>query len=207
MRGWLIGIPLTVMQLHVHDPLPVVHVADVINNVALGSAIYDADRLLEGDERRWITHASAAVSCAYYASDDATRLLVPCVLTLHLWYAAMKPYIGPIKPFVVAFFWTVAVCAVPLLRAGVSPESLTTPAAFFLCIAATSHLADMADVLEDEAAGIRTPAVIMGRNEAWHYALALGFAACVLYGVDHTSATAEMLFLGSYFASWPRGES
>ena len=189
MRGGaIIGLPLTLLQLGVHHSHPgVVDPLLVANNFVVSNAIYTADRL-DADASwsdRASTRVSALASSAFYASCPATTSLVPAVLGLHFFYTSLKPLLAPLKPFVVALFWTLAVYDVPLLR---HPEVASSwdpsfDAAFFLSIAALSHVADIVDVEEDRTNRVYTPAVIMGDDGA-PYALALGLASALLHSTS-----------------------
>ena len=185
MGGTLVGIPLGLLQLSLHaNTAGQVDLAMLGVNFALGSAIYDADRL-EGPwwaPERLPTRLSALVAAAYYATDEQTLVLAPTVIALHLGYQQCKPRLAVAKPFVVAALWTVAVYAVPLMRAHVGFDGdAALPASLFLSLAALSQAADVRDVDEDRATGVRTPAVRMDVPEAGHYALVLALAAAWLH--------------------------
>lgn len=190
MRGGaIIGLPLTLLQLGVHHSHPgVVDPLLVANNFVVSNAIYTADRL-DADASwtdRASTRVSALVSSAFYASCPATTALAPAVLGLHFFYTPLKPLLAPLKPFVVALFWTLAVYDVPLLRHPdvASSSDLSFAASFFLSIAALSHVADIVDVEEDRANGVYTPAVIMEDDGAQQYAFALGLASALLHSTS-----------------------
>lgn len=187
--GWIIGVPLTILQWGIHSHTgAVVDAPTVVNNFVICNAVYDADRLTEPSPARLRTRVSAIASAAYYATSPETEILVPVVIGLHTGYTSCKPYIAPIKPFFVAFFWTIAVYYVPMLR---SPEpvayELWSPASLFLSIAALSHAVDIVDTTEDLNAGVLTPAVRMGKDEALQFALACGFASAWLHSKSVTS--------------------
>ena len=170
----------------------------VANNFLLGSAIYDADRLDENslDDSLWVSRVSALASMLVYASDSSTLWLAPIVLALHLGYAKIKPSIGPIKPFFVACFWTIAVYYAPLWWSMADPD-VFTPAAFFLHIAALSHAADIEDVRDDAQNGIVTPAVTMGAA-ADAYTIALALGACFMHSLSPIcNTTYDALFLST----------
>lgn len=191
-----LGVPLTILQIaalpsHQIDPIL------VANNFFLGSAIYDADRLDQNSTLREIyaCRVSTVLSMVVYASHPITRPLAPVVLALHLAYADVKPYIGPIKPFFVAAFWTIAVYFAPLWWSPDNGDTFT-PAAIFLHISALSHLADVKDIFEDSRDGIETPAVMMERPSADAYLIALGLAACYMHAMSPISNVAyDILFL------------
>lgn len=178
-QGSLVGIPITLLQMGFHPdattPL------SVLNNFALGSAIYGADRIDAPplDAKRFPTRVSAAYSVSYYASDAATVFLAPLVLYLHLFYAQTKPAIGPVKPFVVALLWTVCIYVEPALRGGDWDPTLA--ASFFLSIASISHAADIGDVEEDRRDGILTPAATMPLEGAKRYAYLLCLCSALLH--------------------------
>ncbi len=184
--GALIGIPLTLLQVgvqvgvhhHLVDP------AAALNNVAVACAVYDADRI----DAPWNARArlpsrlAAIASAAYYASDPATAWVAPAVVALHAGYTPCKPLLAPAKPFVVGAFWTLAVYYAPLLRAHLPVlDDVLVPASVFLSLSGLSHALDLADVEEDVAAGVRTPAVLLGEEAAAMYALALVLASSLLH--------------------------
>ena len=151
----------------------------VANNFAVCSAIYDADRI-EGpmwSRERAVTRAAAVASTAFYATDLHTVPLALLVPPLHLSYKDLKSAIAPVKPFFVAFLWTVAVYFVPIWR---SQAGHVDPClrALFLSIASISAV-DGVDLEEDAAAGVRTPAVLMG-DEGGAFAIGLGIASALL---------------------------
>lgn len=168
----------------------------VANNFLLGSSIYDADRL-DGnstDGSPSVSRGSTLASMLVYASDSSTLWLAPIVLALHLGYAKSKPSIGPIKPFFVACFWTIAVYYAPLWWS-MTELDVFTPAALFLHIAALSHAADIEDVRDDAQNGIVTPAVTMGTT-ADAYTVALSLGACFMHALSPICSTAyDVLFL------------
>ena len=185
--GSIIGLPLTLLQFGVHkdtgahiDPLT------IANNFLVCNAIYDADRI-DGDffdPRRTPTRFSAVGSMFYYASSPSTQLITPLVAFLHLFYTSVKPSIAPIKPFFVAFFWTLSIYYVPLLRSDIHTVDPCFSASFFLSIAALSHTADVVDREEDKDNNVDTIAVLMTQNESEHYAIALGLASVLLHVVS-----------------------
>lgn len=188
--GGIIGIPLTLLQWGVHQHTgAVVDPLTIANNFVVCHAVYDADRfdpVTSPEWMRWTTRVAAVASTAFYASDPHTLVLAPLVPPLHLYYARTKPAIAPIKPFAVAALWTTAVYAVPLLRGTDAHGDAAAASALWLSLAALSHAADVMDMVEDEADGLRTPAVQMTDAEARRYAVALAFAAAV---VDVSAST------------------
>ena len=206
-----LGIPLTLLQVGVH-PMHTVSPLLAANNFLLGSAIYDADRLDSNStvDSRWVSRGSTLASMLVYASDSSTLWLAPIVLALHLGYANFKPSIGPIKPFFVACFWTIAVYYAPLWWS-TADQDVFTPAAFFLHIAALSHAADIEDVRDDAEDGIITPAVTMGTT-ADAYTIATSLGACFMHALSPVCSRAyDALFLSivgfSILARIQRGSS
>lgn len=137
--GTYIGIPLTLIQLGIHQ-----HTGGVVDpwlvatNFAVCNAIYDADRI---DAPFWSaeragTRLSALAAASYYASDPHTQAFAPLALALHFGYTRAKPGLAPAKPFVVAACWTAVVYVLPLLKAppgmGEVHVEPCTPAALFL---------------------------------------------------------------------------
>ena len=179
--GLVIGIPLSILQLGVHH-----HISPelVTQNFLLCSAVYDADRFTPDTPRlaRLVSRSSAIAATSLYALDPHLRPIAPLIPALHLWYAPLKPYIAPVKPFFVSFLWCVLVCYVPPHDTDVSATALS----LFLNIAALSHAADVLDLEEDREAGVITPAVSMGTETAIQYAFALQLASTL---VDTTAST------------------
>ena len=178
--GWTIGIPLTLLQFGVHHHVP----PDVVlNNFLLCNAVYDADRFDDTTSlpQRVVSTTSAAAVTASYVTDDRLRVLSPIVPILHFGYASLKPYIAPVKPFVVAGLWTTLVCYVPPH----DDNLVMTSAALFLNVASLSHAIDIVDADDDRAQKIITPAVSMGRDESVQYAIALMLGSVALDGLHH----------------------
>ena len=184
--GTIIGLPLTLLQWGVHQHTGAqVDVGTIANNFLVANAVYDADRINAPllSSERFGTRASLLLSSMYYASDVHTAWLPGVVTALHFGYSAIKPYVAPVKPFFVAFFWTVAIYYVPAWRSSSLDVhvDLLTPASLFLSIASLSHAADVVDADDDLADGVLTPAVRMRGDEAVGYAMALGFASAFLH--------------------------
>lgn len=182
--GAAIGIPLTLLQWHVHSKTGVaIDIPTVANNFAVAIAIYDADRSVEpwDAHERIPSRVCALASSVYYASEPHTVWLVPIILSLHVGYTSVKPLIASWKPAFVAAFWTIAVYFVPLWRCAHDVGDVLVPASFFLSIASLSHTMDVVDVEDDRRDGVRTPAVRMGATEASAFALALGYASFLLH--------------------------
>lgn len=180
--GTVVGVPLTLLQLAVHartgahvDPLL------VVNNFAMCSAVYGADRLDCGpwDARRLPSRLSAIASTAFLASDPHTSSLALVVPPLHTSYADLKTVVAPVKPFFVSLLWTVAIYFLPVWRSGQGHLDPVQCGAFFLSLASLSHAADVVDREEDAVAGLSTPAVAMD-DAAGAYAYGLAFAAAFL---------------------------
>lgn len=189
MRGGaIIGVPLTLLQLAIHQHTPAtIDGWAIANNFALCNAIYDADRIEGGffAAGRGPTRLAALASSAYYLSSPDTAPLSLGVAALHLGYTKAKPLLAPAKPLVVGSFWSLGIYYAPLLRAtGGLGDDLLLPASLCLSVAALSHAADVVDAAEDEAAGVVTPAVALGEGEARAYALALALAAAYLHALS-----------------------
>lgn len=186
--GSVIGIPLTLLQLGVHHThLGLVDPWLIANNFVVANAIYDADRINASffAPERSVTRLSMIASASFYASEPSTFSLVPVVLGLHLFYTSIKATIAPVKPFFVAFFWTLAIYYVPLLRGNVPIfYDNTFAASFFLSIAALSHVADVVDIDEDVANGILTTAVLLGEKNSKVYAISLGLVSAFLHSAS-----------------------
>ena len=80
-----------------------------------------------------------------------------------------------------------------LSKAPQDDHNVVVAATFFLLIATFSHIADVGDIQDDAADGIRTPAVIMGRDEARAYAVALGMATVYCDSLISTSSHSLLL--------------
>ena len=180
--GTIIGVPLTLLQLTVHsqtgahvDPLL------ILNNFALCSAIYDADRLDCGpwDAKRIPSRVSAVASTAFLASDPHTSSLALIVPPLHTSYADLKSIIAPVKPFFVSLLWTVAIYFLPVWRSGQGDIDPIQCGAFFLSLSALSHAADVVDYEDDLRHNISTPAVVM-QDTSGSFSYGLAFAAAFL---------------------------
>lgn len=209
------GIPLTFLQLAIHHHHPGVtpDLSLIANNFVVAHAIYDADRIPR-DEGFWSTsrlstHLSALASIAFFAHDPALSPLAPAVGALHF-YDHLKPLIAPAKPFVVAFFWTVACYYLPLWNAHVTQAiDVFEPASFFLFIVTLSHVFDIKDIEEDDQRDIDTPAVRMGVDESLRYAIALSLAT--IYCNTQSNLSCDVLDIGAicvaiaFFldAKWP----
>ena len=189
--GWVIGLPITILQYGIHSHTgAVVDPFTVVNNFAVCNAVYDADRITGPAfaSERLPTRLSALVSSCYYASDVNTQPLVPFMIALHTSYKDLKPIIGPVKPFLVSLFWTLQVYYVPLLRSsGDLHTDVFSAASLFLSVAALSHAVDILDTEEDAADGVLTPAVVMGKEQAKSYAFAMLFASAWLHTKGITS--------------------
>ena len=153
-----------------------------------------------GRARAFPTRVCAALSAAYLLQTPATAPLVPVLAVLHLWYRDLARMGGAREvPFLVSLLWTLWIYYLPLWHAGVEATASTpaTPATMFLALAALSHAADLGDVAEDAAQGIRTPAVLMGDAEARRYVVALALGAIVLHAQTPIAfPPLDMLLLG-----------
>ena len=161
--GSLVSIPLTTLQ-YVSTQIPV-SVEQCVLNLAISHAVYDADRSKD-DTNPGIelsTKAATYGSSLYLAQHTNTIPLIPLLLILHLYYAEMKPFIAPMKPFVIAIVWTVATFYLPTALYGdLTSVDIYSPLFIWSQITALSHLADGPDRFEDEAANLITPAVALG---------------------------------------------
>ena len=108
-----------------------------------------AQRVRCGHPERRVSQISALGVAAWYAQDRQMAPLVPVVLGLHLGYTPAKPLLAPVKPFFVAWWWTVCVYALPALHAHVENQASVLPvASFYLSLAALSHAVDVLDMEE-----------------------------------------------------------
>ena len=189
MKGGLsIGIPLTLLQYGVHHNTGVsIDWPIIANNFLVSYAVYDGDRIGGSpfsNERRSTSTATIASSLFYSEYSIPLSLLT---LSLGLFYSDIKPKIAPIKPFFVAFVWTLAIYYFPLLFS--EPDSkymheLLTPAALFLSISSLSHGADICDIVEDTEEEVYTPAVLMGKEEGYYYLIATVLASSLLHEIS-----------------------
>ena len=186
MKGGLsIGIPLTVLQYGVHHSTGVsIEWPVIANNFLVSYAVYDGDRIEGGpfsNERRMTTAATVASSLFYSEYSIPLSLIT---LTLGLFYSDIKPIIAPIKPFFVGAAWTLAIYYFPILFSDpntIYMNELITPAALFLSISSLSHGADIYDIMEDTDKNICTPAVLMGKEEAYCYLITVVLASSLLH--------------------------
>lgn len=191
LKGASVGIPLTLLQsvstnLH-YGQIPHPHFTplQIASNFVIGSAVYNSDRIDENTStfEKFMIDASVVASLAYLSSDSWTIPLVPCLYFLQKNYSSTKTAIGPIKPFFVAFFWTLATYYLPLLRLhdldGL--KDAITPISIFLSMSAFSHAADIQDIQEDMQENIITPAVRMGEVESCNYAIACILASIIVH--------------------------
>lgn len=194
------GVPLTLLQLGVHQHTGVpIDAATIANNFLVAQAIYGPDR---APEPTTSMRLSALVSTGYYLSEPNTLALACLVPVLHTSYKRMKPYVAPVKPFVVSALWTAAIYGVPVLRdldhAQLEP---LLPSALFLSMVAFSHTLDVVDIEEDERMGIQTPAAMMGEKEAKAYAIACCLAASLLHTASpFPNVLYDAISLGALFA-------
>lgn len=187
----LVGVPLTLLQIvfnaHNHIGLDAGIIA---NNFAMSHAIYDADRIGGDfyDRPRWTTSAAAIGSAVYFASDVHTIGLAPCVLILSAQYAQIKTHVASWKPAFVGAVWAVAIGLLPAMHASrLSDVDPHTVATVFASLTALSHLKDIDDIDEDVDAGVFTPAVRMGEEEALAYAVAAILAASYVHSVSSSA--------------------
>ena len=115
--GIAVGIPLTILQLintHLHTGNFQTTSGLIVSNFLLSHAIYDADRCKElvpsTEQNIYKTSTSIATTAsAIQLYNNDLYYLIPFLILLHTSYSDLKSVIGPIKPFFVAFIWTIAV--------------------------------------------------------------------------------------------------
>jgi hypothetical protein len=161
-------------------------------DIALANAVYTKDRADSSSSlfTNMTTSGSMIGAMTYLATDVWTLPLVPIVPFLHYEYINFKKYISNVKPFVVAFFWTLTSTAQPfLIRHDIHaicdwPLTLS----FFLSFTAISNAADMKDISEDMNKGIITPAVILGEDKSKSLTFLLLFMSILVHNsLDYTT--------------------
>lgn len=204
LKGLSIGIPLSLLQslsmnLHyganIHPSFTPVQIA---SNFLISSAIYDSDRMDENTTRfeTRLVEANVVASLVYLSQDTWTLPMVPLLYFLKNDYSDIKPTIGPVKPFFVAFFWTVAVYYLPLLHFHdlQAFKDIITPMSLFLSLSAFSHAADINDIEEDFESRVITPAVRMGEIEAVNYAIGCVLASIVVHNLHINYAKLDAFY-------------
>ena len=185
----VVGVPLTLLQLgaqHAHTGVwPSLDLGLAAANCAMACAVYDADRLPAN--HTWAqalpSRAALLASTAYLASDAFTAPLALPLGALHWHYADLKPHVASYKPLFVAACWVVACFYLPLLR----EHDLSAfwdgapPAGMLMHMTGMSNAMDIPDVAEDAAAGVRTPAVRLGAQNAAYATTALVALGAVLH--------------------------
>lgn len=161
-------MPLTLLQLvTVHDigwSATAPQVAQLVGlNALLAHAVYDEDRMREA--KWWSTRAAAVAASAWLCAVDEPACAA-AVVALHAAYGPSKPWLASVKPAVVGACWGVAVGPMALAVLGGGATETVPGVADAVLIAALSNVADLADVAEDVAAGVQTPAVRLGRMRA-----------------------------------------
>ena len=202
LPGGSLGIPLTLLQLtatRLHTgSVPIIEPTLVAANFLLGSAIYGADRIDTNTTNldKILVKSSTVGSLAYFSTDPWTLPIVPLIYILHEYYADLKKIIGPIKPFFVSVFWTIAIFYLPIAKSH-NPDDfndILTPATFFLSMSGFSHIADITDIEEDRNNEVYTPAVLMGKDEAIHFGLACILASVVIHELHPNHSVVDFVY-------------
>ena len=204
--GIAIGVPLTFLQsvfVGLHTGAPAFPSSmSVASNFALGHSIYDADRLRDVEKERqfiypYTTKMSLVVPTIYYCQDIRTSPLVIMLFALHFGYADLKPYISPIKPLFVSFFWVIAVYYAPLIISSHSFESiydLATPSVGYFTLAAWSNIADVSDIEEDGRNDIRTFAVLNGERKALNFSISAVILSVIFHLLCENYSEIDVIF-------------
>ena len=181
------AVPLAIMQcasqtLHTNVPSCITPHEFAID-VALSYSIYAKDRFHHNSTQtaRALSTLSTFAATAAYASDAFTLPLAPIVPWLHYEYATQKARLAPVKPFFVAALWTMATYYQPfLIRHDVGALfDPIPPVMLFFLFSSISHTADIPDIDADLQDGVRTPAAILGEDNA--KALTIGLLAASVY--------------------------
>ena len=194
--GTFVSIPLTLLQAYsTHLPITV---EQTLLNVAISHAIYDGDRLSDQPQAQtnipYITTKAATVGSMYYLVQNEQLFYAFLVFLLNSYYKDFKTNIGPIKPFFVAFIWTLAIYFMPLALNDV--DTIANPAQplfIFSQIVGLSNKADIKDVAEDEANNIITPSVTL-KEESQLYSLCWIFASIYTHTMCNPYRSYEILY-------------
>ena len=127
--GVLVSIPLTLLQsnvFHIETGQFLTNTIPLITlNSLLSHAVYDKDRLIDNKDDSFYDVYTASTNMALLTSsailwnyDDVGKLLILPLILLNQFYAKIKPIISTAKPFVVSFFWTMAICSLPFFVEG-----------------------------------------------------------------------------------------
>lgn len=178
-----IGLPLTFLQLFAFRSTGVpIDFPILVHNFVVSEAVYGADRIdgpLLSPERR-LSQLCAFGVAGWYLTDPQTRFLAPVILGLHLGYKPAKPFLAPVKPLFVAWWWTVCVYYLPALHLHMENNAAPiSSAAFYLSIVSLSTAVDVIDCIEDRREGVITPAASLG-PEAKGFAVACALSAWIL---------------------------
>ena len=192
--GAFVGIPLTLFQTAtLHGTLGHLpgwtDIAGLLTlNACMGHAVYDRDRARDATPditSTSVDSTSAATvlgTLALGTHGVETSMLAPVLVALHLYYYDAKVWIAPIKPVFVAVMWLVATYYLPhwYLHVSSPPDDSANVMADFAQICAWSNVADLDDVDEDLARGLRTPATQIDASVlvALSYALLCLSVAC-----------------------------
>ena len=188
--GVLVSIPLTLLQsnvFHIETGQFITNTIPLITlNSLLSHAVYDKDRLIDNKDDSFYDVYTASTNMALLTSsailwnyDDVGKLLILPLILLNQFYAKIKPIISTAKPFVVSFFWTMAICCLPFFVEGKPlPDDPLIIGSMFILTTALSNMADISDIREDYKNGLYTPAVSMGTKQASLYTL-----SCVIISV------------------------
>lgn len=182
--GLEVGTSLAVMQAAAHHSMtPEL----VIVDLCLAHAVYGRDRLHDQlgdttDVRVVQTFAAstslAVLACCYGFQYLSASVLAPIVVVLSVGYKRGKQLLGPAKPFVIGWFWAVAIVQLP---PDAVPPSLFP--VYWSLYAAVSNLADIKDASEDAQNNIQTVPVAYGTHTALIVTATL--AACSI-ALHHT---------------------
>ena len=174
--GTFVAVPLSILQTnyyHLHSGLDITTLNTLVPlNACLAHAIYDWDRkkdltTTENDKNvrdiyEKTTMAALIISSCTMYEENQLKILVPFLYVLYNFYDELKTSLSIIKPFLVSFFWTIAVYVLPVvLQEHTLDNDILTPLSCFCLMSGWSNIADIKDIEEDVEKNIHTPATYL----------------------------------------------
>ncbi len=193
--GTFVAVPLSILQCnyyHIHSGLDVTTLNTLVPlNACLAHAIYDWDRkkdLISTEDDRKVryvyektTMAALIIACCTIYEEDQLKTLVPLIYILYNFYDELKTSLSFVKPFLVSFFWTIAVYLLPVvLQEHKLGNDLVTPLSCFCLMSGWSNIADIKDIEEDIEKNILTPATYLKSKRAFLISSLLIFTSFIL---------------------------
>ncbi len=193
--GTFVAIPLSLLQsnyYHLHSGLDMTTLNTLIPlNAYVAHAIYDWDRkkdltTTEYDKKvrniyeKTTMAALLLSSCTIYEEEQLKRL-VPFLYILYNFYDELKTSLSILKPFLVSFFWTIAVYVFPVVfQEHALNGDIATPLSCFCLMAGWSNLADIKDIEDDIEKNILTPATYLKSENTFLLSSILIFVSLIL---------------------------